>query len=108
MIARVWRGITSKALADDYLQHLRETAMPALRGASGLRRAYTLRRAQGDQCEFQLITIWESEQAMRDWAGDDPQRAIYYDEDDRFLLDMEPLVRLYEIADELAFVPPAG
>jgi hypothetical protein len=26
---------------------------------------------------------------------------VYYDEDDKYLLEMEPLVRLYEVADSL-------
>jgi antibiotic biosynthesis monooxygenase (ABM) superfamily enzyme len=99
MIARVWRGITPKEQADAYLQHLEETAMPALRERPGLLGAWTLRREQGDKCEFQLVTLWEDIDAMRAWAGDHPERSVYFDEDERYLLDMEPLVRLYDVAD---------
>lgn len=99
MIARVWRGITRKAQADDYLQHLKTTALPALREQPGLQAAWTLRRDQGEQCEFQIVSLWESMEALRAWAGKDIQRAVYFDEDDRFLLDMEPLVHLYDVAD---------
>lgn len=102
MIARIWRGITDADQADAYLEHVRETAMPAVRGQPGLIDAWTLRRKQGDKCEFQLITLWESLEAMRAWAGDHPEQSIYYDEDDRYLLGMEPLVHLYEVADRLS------
>ena len=61
-----------------------------------------LRREQGDQCEFQVLTLWESKKAVQAYAGSRPERAVYYDEDDKFLLDMEPLVRLYEVADTVA------
>jgi heme-degrading monooxygenase HmoA len=99
MIARIWRGITDADMADAYLAHLQATAIPGVRGQPGLIEAWTLRRTQGDKCEFQLISLWESMAAMRAWAGEHPERSVYFDEDDRYLLDMEPLVRLYEVAD---------
>lgn len=101
MIARIWRGITRLDQAQAYLEHLQHSALPPLRRQPGLCDAWLLRREQGEQCEFQLVTLWHSEQAMRAWAGSDPEQAVYSDQEDRFLLDMEPLVRLYEVADHL-------
>lgn len=101
MIARVWRGITRLDEADAYLAHIRDRIMPAVRNQPGLVDFWTLRRVQGDTCEFQLVTVWESMDAMQAWAGVRPDAAIYFDEDDRYLLAMEPLVRIYEIADHL-------
>lgn len=106
MIARVWRGITPIEQADAYLQHLQETAMPVLRTQPGLESAWTLRREQGDKCEFQLVTVWDSIDSMRAWAGGDAERSVYFDEDERYLLGMEPLVRLYDVADRL--IPDAS
>ncbi|GAB3024455.1 MULTISPECIES: antibiotic biosynthesis monooxygenase [Oleiagrimonas] len=96
MIARIWRGITSRDLADEYLAHLQEQAVPRLEGAKGLLHSYILQREQGDKSEFQVITLWDSHESMQAWVGGDPERAVYLDEEDRFLLDMEPLVRLYD------------
>jgi heme-degrading monooxygenase HmoA len=104
MIMRIWRGITSKDRADAYLEHLQQTALPALHNYKGQRGAWVLRRIQGEQCEFQVLTLWESMQALHVYAGKQPERAVYYDEDDKYLLDMEPLVRLFEVADTVA--PP--
>jgi heme-degrading monooxygenase HmoA len=104
MIMRIWRGITSMDRADAYLEHLRQTALPALHNYQGQRGAWVLRRVQGEQCEFQVLTLWESLQALHVYAGKQPERAVYYDEDDKYLLDMEPLVRLFEVADTI--VPP--
>ncbi|MGH8213542.1 MAG: antibiotic biosynthesis monooxygenase family protein [Rhodanobacteraceae bacterium] len=101
MIVRIWRGITPKEQADAYLEHLQQTALPALAGQPDLRGAWVLRRVQGDRCEFQLLSLWESLDAVRAFAGDQPERAVYFAEDDKFLLDMEPLVRLYEVADSV-------
>ncbi len=101
MIMRIWRGITPKDQADAYLEHLQQTALPALAGQPGQRGAWVLRRVQGDRCEIVLLSLWDSLDAVRAFAGDQPERAVYFAEDDKFLLDMEPLVRLYEVADEL-------
>jgi antibiotic biosynthesis monooxygenase (ABM) superfamily enzyme len=99
MIMRIWRGITPKDQADAYLEHLQQTALPALRDFKGQHGAWVLRRVQGEQCEFQVLTLWDSMKALHTYAGKKPERAVYYDEDDKYLLDMEPLVRLYEVAD---------
>lgn len=104
MIMRIWRGITSKEQADAYLEHLQQTALPALKDFKGQRGAWVLRRVQGEQCEFQVLTLWDSMKALHAYAGKQPERAVYYDEDDKYLLDMEPLVRLYEVADTV--IPP--
>lgn len=104
MIMRIWRGITPKEQADAYLEHLQQTALPALAAQKGQRGAWVLRRIQGDHCEFQVLSLWQSERELRAWAGKQPERAVYYDEDDKYLLDMQPLVHLYEVADTVA--PP--
>ena len=106
MIARIWRGITHVDSADAYLDQLRATALPALAGQPGQRGAWVLRRVQGERCEFQVISLWDSLDAVRAWTGGDPNRAMYYAEDDKYLLDMEPVVRHYDVADTL--VPAAG
>ncbi len=96
MIARILRGITSLDLADAYREHLQEQAIPRLRGVDGLAHAYILQRAQGDKCEFQVVTFWRDMKAMREWVGGDPEQAVYLDQEERYLLDMEPLVHLYD------------
>ena len=101
MIMRIWRGITPKEQGDAYLEHLQQTALAAIAEQAGQRGAWVLRRVQGDRCEFQLLTLWASMDALRTFAGEQPERAVYFAEDDKFLLDMEPLVRLYEVVDEL-------
>ena len=101
MIVRIWRGITPKDQADAYLEHLQQTALPALSEQPGQRGAWVLRRVQGDRCEIVLLSLWDSLDSVRAFAGDEPERAVYFAEDDKFLLDMEPLVRLYEVADSV-------
>lgn len=102
MIARIWRGITLKEKADDYLAYLHETGLKDYANTSGNRGVTTLRRDQGEHCEIMLISLWDSMDAVRAFAGENPDRSVYYPEDDQYLLQMEPLVRHYEVAQQIA------
>ncbi len=100
MIARVWRGITLKEKADDYLAYLNETGLKDYAKTPGNRGVTILRRDQGEHCEIMLISLWDSMDAVRAFAGENPERSVYYPEDEQFLLQMEPLVRHYEVAEQ--------
>jgi len=98
MIARIWRGITLKEKADDYLAYLHETGIKDYAKTAGNRGVTILRRDQGEHCEIMLISLWDSMEAVRAFAGENAERSVYYPEDEHFLLQMEPLVRHYEVA----------
>ena len=97
MIARIWRGITLKEKADDYLAYLHGTGLPDYAKTPGNLGVTVLRRDQGDHCEVMLISLWDSMDAVRAFAGENPDRSVYYPEDDQYLLQMEPLVRHYDV-----------
>jgi heme-degrading monooxygenase HmoA len=101
MIARVWRGITLVEKADEYLEYLSETGLRDYASTSGSRGVTVLRRNQGDHCEIMLISLWDSMDAVRAFAGENPDQSVYYPDDHHYLLDMEPLVRHYEVAGSL-------
>ena len=101
MIARIWRGITPVEKADAYLDYLRETGLRAYSNVGGCRSAKVLKRVQGEHCEIMLISLWDSMDAVREFAGENPDRSVYYPEDDQYLLEMEALVRHYEVVDGL-------
>ena len=98
MIARIWRGITLADKADAYLDHLRDTGLRDYARTPGNHGVSVLRRTQGDHCEIMLVSLWDSMDAVRTFAGENPDRSVYYPEDDQYLLDMEPLVRHYDVA----------
>ncbi|SRR5579875_456840 len=99
MIARIWRGITPAAKADAYFIYLQATGLKEYRSIEGNRGVQVLRRIQGEQAEFLLISFWDSYDAIRKFAGDDFETAVYYPEDKDFLLAMEPKVTHYEILE---------
>jgi heme-degrading monooxygenase HmoA len=99
MIARIWQGMVPIAKSDEYLTLMRTVAIPDYRAVPGNKGAYALRRIEGEVAHFLMVTFWESEEAIREFAGDDINLAKYYDFDKDFLLEMEPRVTHYETYD---------
>lgn len=97
MIARVWRGRTPEAHADRYWTYLQETGVREYRATDGNRGVQVFRRVQDGVAEFVLVSLWESWDAIRAFAGDDIERAVYYPEDTAYLLELEPTVTHYEV-----------
>jgi heme-degrading monooxygenase HmoA len=82
---------------------LQRTGLKEYAATEGNRGVLALRRLDGDEAEFLLITLWESWGAIRRFAGDDVDKAVYYPEDDDYLLYREPHVTHYEVVDETGF-----
>ena len=97
MIARSWAGATRAEDGDAYLEYLHRTGFAEYRATPGNRGVLALRRVVGDRAEFLLLTLWESEEAIRRFAGDDIARAVFYPEDERYLVAREERVRHYEV-----------
>lgn len=91
MILRTWHGVTRIGDADAYERFMRERAAPDYGSIPGLRRAVFTRRDEGTVTHFLLVTIWEDLDAVRRFAGGDPSKAKYYEEDDTFLIDKEEI-----------------
>jgi heme-degrading monooxygenase HmoA len=100
MIARLWHGVTMAAQADEYLDYLNRTGVPDYQATEGNRGVYVLRRIQGDEAHFLLISFWESTEAICKFAGDDLEKARYYPEDQQFLREFEPNVIHYDVLVE--------
>ena len=99
MIARIWHGTTTVERADDYLRFVRGRAIPEYSKVPGNIGAYVLRRIEGGQAHFLTVSFWDSMNSVREFAGDPPEKAKYYAEDNDFLLELEPNVTHYEAFD---------
>lgn len=97
MIARTWHGITEASKAEEYFEYLNKTGIPEYLSTQGNLGVYVLRRIVGNQAHFLLLTLWESAEAIKRFAGSDLEKAKYYPEDERFLLELEPNVTHYEV-----------
>ena len=97
MIARIWHGKTRASEADEYLEFLEQTGIPDYQHTQGNRGVYVLRNFDGDEANFLLLSLWESEEDIQRFAGADIQIARYYPGDEKYLLEMEPYVTHYEV-----------
>jgi heme-degrading monooxygenase HmoA len=97
MIARLWRGWTAPEDADAYVDYLNRTGIPAYVGTPGNRGAWILRRQVDERIEFVTLSFWDSMDSVRAFAGDDPERAVFYPEDERFLVNRELTVHHFEL-----------
>lgn len=94
----MWRGAVRADDADAYVEYLEQTGLRALRGTSGNQGAYAFRRIDGDRCDFLVLSLWSSIEDVKRFAGDDPERAVFYPEDERFLIDRELTVTHWDVA----------
>lgn len=100
MIARIWRGAVSAADGDAYADYMSKTGVPGYTNTSGNRGVFMLRRRNEERYEFLMISLWESMDAIRAFAGNQIDRAVFYSEDDRFLIEKDLHVDHYEILQQ--------
>jgi heme-degrading monooxygenase HmoA len=98
MIARIWRGWTSAENAEAYTKYVEQTGIRGYRDTPGNEGAWILTRVEGDRCEFVTLSFWDSLESIKGFAGDDVERAVFYPEDDRYLIDRDLQVSHYVIA----------
>jgi len=97
MIARIWRGVTSREKAREYVEYLRRTGVKAYRETSGNRGAWILWREVQGGAEFLTVSMWESTDAIGRFAGPEIDRAVFYPGDDEYLIERDLTVRHYEV-----------
>ena len=101
MLARTWTGRTPSSKAEAYSEFLKTKGIQDYLATPGNRGVFVLRRPLGEETEFLLISLWDSEDAIRAFAGDDLTKAYYYPEDDDFLLEFTPQSTHYEIIHQV-------
>jgi heme-degrading monooxygenase HmoA len=104
MIARTWRGATKAEDAEVYLEYLNQTGFTEYRKTPGNQGVVGLRRIANGRAEFLLVSFWESEAAIRRFAGNDIDKAVYYPEDERFLVERDDHVSHYEVVFDSAAI----
>jgi hypothetical protein len=95
-IARIWRGRTTRARADEYAAYLYEHGIkPLEEKALGVQQ---LREDRADDSEFVTISYWENVDAMSRFAGKDPRRIHHLERDPEFLIELPQSVQVLEIS----------
>ena len=101
MIARMWRGVVRAEDADDYAAYVQQTGIESYQQTPGNQGAWLLRRPDGEgREEIVTLSFWDSVQAIAAFAGDDIDQAVYYPEDDKYLLERDQHVVHYQVPDQ--------
>jgi heme-degrading monooxygenase HmoA len=98
MIARTWRGKATAAKAADYQHHFTTHVAVHLKELAGHRGAYLLRREDNGEVEFLAVTLWDSLESIRAFAGQNPDVAIVEPEGRAALSSFDDFARHYDIA----------
>jgi len=97
MIARLWYGSTRVEDADAYVEYIERTGVAAHRATPGNRGSLVLRREGAERADFLVLSLWESEEAVARFAGKEIGRAVYFPEDERYLIDRCDEIDHYEV-----------
>jgi heme-degrading monooxygenase HmoA len=98
MIARTWRGTATPGKAADYQRHFTTNVAPHLKQLAGHEGAYLLRREDQGEVEFLALTLWDSIESIRAFAGQNPNVAIVEPEGRAALSRFDEFARHYEVA----------
>ncbi|MEO1021296.1 MAG: antibiotic biosynthesis monooxygenase [Bacteroidota bacterium] len=97
MIARIWHGTTKATHLEEYSEFMRTVAIPDYQQTEGFVKLTFLRRIENDIAHFNLITFWENIDVIKNFAGEDYERAKYYPQDQAYLLEFEQNVIHFEV-----------
>src|SRR5688572_5243432 len=101
MIARTWRGVTRAVDSERYAAYVESTGLRAFAETPGNLGSLLLRRpVDGDGApatEFMVVSFWESMDAVKRFAGPEPSKAVFYPEDEGYLVSRELTVEHYEV-----------
>jgi heme-degrading monooxygenase HmoA len=78
MISRIWHGWATPENADQYEALLKEEIFVGIqdRQITGFKNIQLLRRKVGDEVEFVTIMLFDSLDAVREFAGEDYEIAV--------------------------------
>jgi heme-degrading monooxygenase HmoA len=99
VIARMWRGWIATGRASEYVDYIGRTGIADYLETPGNLGAQMWTRDLGDgRTEVVTVSWWESVEAIHGFAGNDIDQAVFYPEDDSYLVDRETTVTHYQVA----------
>jgi hypothetical protein len=98
-VMRMWTGWIRPEAREAYAAYLERTGLADYRSTPGNLGAVTMFRDLPDgRCEVRTVSFWRSYAHISSFAGEDIELAVFYPEDDTFLLDRELIVTHFDVA----------
>ena len=101
MILRMWKARATRSGAEEYIHHATKHVFPQIRAIEGHRGDYLLRREVDEGVERVVLTLWESMEAVRRFAGLEPNKAVVEPEAKAVLTSFDEHVTHYEVVHGL-------
>jgi heme-degrading monooxygenase HmoA len=99
MILRMWKARSTARQATAYIQHATKKVFPKLRTIEGHRGEYLLRRQAEDGVELVVLTLWDSMEAVRRFAGPEPDKAVVEPEARAVLTSFDEYVTHFDVVE---------
>jgi heme-degrading monooxygenase HmoA len=97
LIARIWRGRTLATMAEEYTKYLYDEGVCAIAKIPGNRGVQMLRMVGNDIADFQVLSYWDSVEAIKLFAGEDYEKVHSLPDDPKFMIGAAPTVRHFEV-----------
>ena len=110
-IARTWSAAVRLADRDRYVAYLAETGVADYRATPGNLGVLVLSRPLGELVEVVTLSVWTSMDAVRAFAGNEPEVARFYPGDETFLVEKDLHVEHHEVVEadlDAALLRPPG
>jgi heme-degrading monooxygenase HmoA len=99
VISRHWTAVVQPGQDERYLQHLKSETFPRLARIPGFVRATVLSRPMEEGLEFRIVTVWESLEAVREFAGPRPDAAVVPPTVRDLMVRFDPVAIHYDVRD---------
>lgn len=99
MIARSWHGAVPIDKAEGFRQYLLKTGIADTESIKGNLGSYMYSQTQDEYEHFFMVSYWTDYDAIRAYAGLNPQIAVTYPEDSEYSLISDPIVLHFEVAN---------
>src|SRR5262245_4353048 len=94
----MWFGRTRVEDFDAYLAYLEESGVAELKRTPGNQGVMVLRRREGDEAEFGVVSFWDSLEDVKAFAGEAVAVSRYFPDDARFLVELTLRVKHLDVA----------
>src|SRR5215472_6328545 len=109
MILRMWKARSTADQSAAYIEHATKKVFPTIRAIQGHRGEYLLRRPVQGDVELVVLTLWDSMESVRKFAGKEPDRAVVDPEAQAILTSFDESVIHYEVVEtRLGTTPQVG
>ena len=93
----MWKARSTAGGAADYIRHATTKVFPKIRAIEGHKGEYLLRREVEDNVELIALTLWDSIEEIRKFAGPEPNKTLVEPEARTVLTSFDKYVTHFEV-----------